>query len=369
MIFPGRRLLIILSLFVLFCWLKLPAAQAAPRFVLSGSEITQLDYRYTYSLYLDTDGETLTAAQVVLNYDSAILEGVALSGLSSQCSFWAPADPGLGFGSTVTPYFYNDEKAVFACGFASPGYTTVTGGGDLIATITFLPIALTTAQSSLDLTDNLFRYIGSAIVPGVNVGLNVSVYVAPVTPTPIPSPTPVNPTTLSSDSLQLITFGDGSQTSVSQNISIQRASQSALPTASPLALVETDDTIPSPPPLSPRPSTTPLVLPSQAAEEIAGEVLSVKSLRELLIPGKSDANTTVVMINLLMTAAFLVILTILLWRIFMISRTNKVKMQRMQRLVEGEIAVLMGRNTDISEEQQAELMQKISQIRDKVENQ
>src|SRR5690606_3189090 len=89
-----------------------------------------------------------------------------------------------------------------------------------------------------------------------------------------------------------------------------------------------DNSIPAPPELSPRPTITPFVdLEEDNDEEdlSLGEVLSVQSLRELLLPGKSAADQRVVLVNLLSTIAFLVILTVLVWRLVMISRMNKIK--------------------------------------------
>lgn len=308
----------------------------------------------TARLYLNTNGHTLTAAQTVLNYDNSMLTGVNFQTLSSRCSFWAPADPSLGFGSQSTPYFHNNNKAVFSCGFSNPGYTSSSSTGAYIASIILRPVA--SGSATLSFSDSQYRYIGSTIPPGTSPDLilhsfdstdSADLFIPTPTPTltPIPAPTvePIPEHSLDPEDIEFVeitasTTANGQTTQVADD------------ETGTLLIVEQDDSIPPPPAdLPERERPTPFVLAPATdsdpdrPERDEGEVLSVASLRELLIPGQSPADRTVVMVNLISTLTFLVLLSIAIWRMITISRLNKVKYQHMQEMLAGELSVIQSK--------------------------
>lgn len=267
--------------------------------------------------------------------------------------FWAPADPSLGFGSTGTPYFYGGNKVVLSCGFSNPGYTSSAAEGDLVARFTLKPTTLGT--SSFSFSNTQYRYIGNTVAGGTSPGYDVTIFESTgsaqqATPTPSPTasssttPTPTatssgtsatatpSPQTLTSSDLNFVEIGvSGGSTSTS------------LGESSSLVAVDEDDSIPAPGALEPRAAATPFVFGStegggQAQPE--GEVLSVQSLRELLIPGKSEADRTVVMVNLISSLTFLVLLGIVIWRLITVSRVNKIKYNHLTEMLSSELSVL-----------------------------
>lgn len=325
----------------------LPAVvQANPFFYLDGTDYAVQNARKSIPLYLDTDDSTLTAAQVVLNFSSAYLTGATISNLNSRCSFWAPADPSLGYGSTVSPYFYQSNKAVIACGFSNPGYTTG-ANASLIATITFTPQA--SGSTTLSFSNAMYRYIGSTIAPGASPNFPLEIYGSTESAQaaqPTATPTPPGPTTniisivtdpsdtLTGDDLNLVNVdgsgagASGSTTPLSEGITLES--------------IDDDNSIPPVPQLTPRDRISPFIRPSRSPGEKdeEGEVLSVSSLRELLIPGKSSADKTVVLVNFISTLTFLALLAIALWRMITVSRMNQVKYRHMQDMLAGELSVL-----------------------------
>ncbi|OGV95810.1 hypothetical protein A2W24_01990 [Microgenomates group bacterium RBG_16_45_19] len=362
----GRRSLFALILAGCFFGWNTGLIMAAPYFHLSGPTRVQRYYTYDFGVYLDTDGQTVTAAQAVINFDEQVLSDLAISTLSSRCSFWAPADPTAGFGSQGTPYFYNDNQVVLACGFVNPGYISSAAGGDLIAQIKLQPIVLTTQQSSLTFSNELLKYIGTNLNLDASQGLNLTVYesTAAANPSVTPLPSPAHSTqTITASDLNLIDIstGAGQLASLSGNMPLP------LGTIAPLSLSMFNNIIPPPPPMTPRPTLTPRPTINPANRPPLGEVLSIRSLKELFIPGKTSADKTVVLINLLTTLAFLVILTILIWRLLLLSRTNRIKIKHMQHLVEGEMAVILGKSAGLTPDKQQSLKSHIDSIKEKLE--
>jgi hypothetical protein len=321
-------------------------ALASPYFFVDGEVNPVQNTLETWSLYLHADS-TLTAAQTVLTFDPLYMTKSSLSNLSSRCSFWAPADPSLGYGNTVAPYFYSTNRVVLSCGFSNPGYVTGSGDGALIATFTLTPIA--SGSSSFSFSNTLFRYIGNTIAPGISGDFDFTVYesseAAAAAPTPTPTPNPnatssgstvstAPPTTITDSDLNFIEIGTRGRSGTTTGLSGD---------TSDLLLVSEDDSIPAPGNLDPRAPATPFVLKKgekKPSEDNPGDVLSVQSLRELLIPGKSDADRTVVLINLISTLAFLTLLGILIWRLVTTSRLNKVKYQHLTEMLSSELSVL-----------------------------
>lgn len=325
----------------------LPAwVQANPFFYLDGSDYAVQNARKSIPLYLDTDDSTLTAAQVVLNYSSTYLSGTAISNLNSRCSFWAPADPSLGYGTTVSPYFYQGNKAIIACGFSNPGYTTG-ASASLIATITFTPQA--SGSTTLSFSNPMFRYIGSTIAPGASPNFSLDIYASTESAQeaqPTATPTAPGPT---SHTISIVS--DPSDTLTSDDLTLVEVNGSGSTTGSTsgtneglvLEAVDDDNSIPPVPEMTPREKPSPFIRPSRAPgeeDEPEGEVLSVSSLRELLIPGKSSADKTVVLVNFISTLTFLTLLAIALWRMITISKMNRVKYRHMQDILTGELSVL-----------------------------
>jgi hypothetical protein len=367
-----QRILGLLGVFWLgFGW---PAvAFGAPYFFVTGSTELIRGYSFQYSIYLYTDGQPVTAAQTVLTFDPAKVEGMFIGTLNSRCSFWAPADPLLGYGNQTTPYFHNNNKVVIACGFSNPGYNSTSAAGDLIAKVTLT--ASETAQGTTQLTfsDTLFRYIGNVITPSPGIGLTVTAFnstqSAFPTPTPYPTPTPVNARTISADSLNLVNV-DGSTQGQTGTFSTQ---ESLFLESQQLNQIETtlNNEIPAPPELSPRPSVTPLAsIDKEDTDSLFddGEVLSLKSLRELLLPGRSEADQTVVLINLISAISFFVILAILVWRLIMISRMNRLKSRHLQDLLAGELSALESKLAgEVGADSRELVTTRLEELREKLE--
>lgn len=326
----------------------LPAVvQANPFFYLDGSDYAVQNARKSIPLYLHTDNSTLTAAQVVLNYSSTYLTGTAISNLNSRCSFWAPADPSLGYGTTVSPYFYQGNKAVIACGFSNPGYTTG-ANASLIATITFTPQA--SGSTTLSFSNAMYRYIGSTIAPGASPNFPLEIYGSTESAQaaqPTATPTPPGPTTniisIVTDPSDTLTGDDLTLVNVDGSGAGASGSTTPLSEGVTLESIDDDNSIPPVPQLTPRDRISPFIRPSRTPGEKSeeeGEVLSVSSLRELLIPGKSSADKTVVLVNFISTLTFLALLAIALWRMITVSRMNRVKYRHMQDILTGELSVL-----------------------------
>jgi hypothetical protein len=351
------------------------SVQAAPYFFITGEPSIINGYLYTYNIYLYTTTDTVTAAQTVLNFDTNKINATNFSTLNSRCTFWAPPDPSLSLGNQTTPFFSN-TKLVIACGFSNPGYTSVNGQGDLIIKMSLTPVAGALGNSSLTFTDTLFRYIGTAVTPGQSVDLNLTVYPstesANPTATPYPSPTPINPATFKASDMDIVDLASGSSSTVnSQSLSLNTLPVNLLnPTIGLSALNQLDNRIPPPGELTPRPSVSPYITlpPDRKSEPSIGEVLSVQSLKELLLPGKSEADQKIVIVNLLSTLAFIVILAILIWRLIILSRINKIKYRHMKELIGGELSALESKlGNEVNQETRSDISAQIEQLKDQLD--
>jgi hypothetical protein len=371
-----RRLLI--TILLLNWWLSQPGiVWAAPYFFIDGSNQMIAGYSYSYSVYLYTDDDTLTAAQSVLHFDSNNIKTLSINTIGTRCNFWSPADPSLNYGNQSTPYFLEDNKLVLACGFSNPGYRSSNSSADLVAKIQLTAQTTATGSSSMYFSDSMYRYIGNTVTPGVNRGLTISVYnstsSANPTATPYPTPTSVHPTTVSSSDLNLVTIGTGSSTtSTSQSINLSSLNLNVTSAANQIGQASSrDDQIPAPPNLSPRPTSISLnqQMNDQQAKQSdpIGEVLSMQSLKELLLPGRSQADQTVVLVNLISALAFIAILTILIWRLIIVSRMNRIKYRHLTDILSGELSALESKlASEVSEENRDELNKQIEDVRQKI---
>ena len=331
---------------VIFWATSFSAVYANPTFYFDNTSYTLVNYTHSVDLFIDTDGDTITAAQTIITLPTSLLiyEPPVLfsdypwpeydSGTKPNCTHsLLPPDWNLPYKSS--PYVDDDsEKLYIACGFTG-GYTTQGSEGDKIATITFSAEEVGTTSFSFDSANTKFYYIGNYISPGA-----MSNYSVEVQPTVEPTPAPgVIPDT-ASDSIT-----ESDLNFVEVGLSGLAANQTA---SSPTNLVVTDsdDTIPPPPANLPqRPVPTPIQVSTSTNQgggvvSYVGEVLSAQSLRELLIPGKSTADKTVVLFNLISVLLFLLILAILIWRFISIKRMNKIRARHMSELLLGELAVI-----------------------------
>jgi len=344
-----RRFLWLLFLLV---GILLPArAQASPRFYIFNTDNKAVvGAPKTLSLYLDTDSQTINTVQTVIGFNTSYITipSSGLNVLSSRCSFWSPANPGIGDGSTTTPYVYNNNQVIFACGFSSPNYFTSTDSvGKLVLKITFLPSQVGTTTLSFS---NTKLWSGAGVQSSSSASLNydLAIYASTASAygwvTPAPTPTPTPQVTITGSDLIFVEVGSGDGSSTVTSTSSEDVTLQAL---------EEDNTIPAPPAnLEKRPSATPYVLsltqPGQStqadgATSPQGEVLAVQSLRELLIPGQSQADKTVVLVNLISILTFIIILVIVLWRLVMIQKTNKLKSLHMKDVITSEISMLQSK--------------------------
>jgi hypothetical protein len=339
--------------------------QAAPYFYITGEPSIYYGDTNIYSVFLYTDSQTLTAAQTIVTFNSSILEKSSYSILASRCNFWSPADPDLGYGNATTPYFYNNNQLVLACGFSNPGFTSVGTAGSLIAKFSVYSKVPQGNTTQFTFSNHQLRYIGTSIDPGASTTFSLTVFGASASATP----TPVPAAALDQDVLTLdqITFQEvGTQTRTSSSLTTSNtATLAALP------ITTTNNDIPPAPEFTPRPTTTPYVLPTAIPDSTneSGSVLSVQSLRELFIPGKSSADQTIVLINLISLLAFLIILTILVWRLLVISRLNKIKQRHMKDLIAGELSVLetkLGSGSPQEKEEMANQLESLKETLEKV---
>jgi hypothetical protein len=323
-------------------WIKPVVVLANPYFFIEGTSSGGFKLNQSWKVGLHTGGSTVTAAQTVVHFDGELFNPVFISTLDTRCSFWAPADPALNFGSGGTPYFHDGDKIVISCGFRNPGLISTSSAGDLILSFMLEPYYLGTATFSF--SDSAFRYIGNTVIPGIDIPfeyLVTATFAASPSPTPVPSPTPPIPTpdTLSLDDLEIV---DWSSTGTYSGYSggYYGSTYSGLLTET--GQVSTfDDTIPPPPAdLESRAAATPRPLLGDDETKDEGAVLSIQSLRELLIPGKSDADRRLVIFNLFMMLLFVILLAVLVWRLLLLKRSNKQKAIKMSEILEGELSVI-----------------------------
>jgi hypothetical protein len=318
---------------------------AAPYFFFSGTSSGTFKELKAWDLMLNTNGQLLTAVQAVVSFDGELFNEVKVSNVQSRCSFWSPPDPSLGLGNGVTPFFINGEKIVVACGFSNPGYNTNNGVGDRILSFTLEPYYLGT--STFSISDVEMRFVDAVINPGISLDFEYAVIsseAATPSPTPVPTPTPVPPTPTTLRASDLTTFNmlaSRSGSTAMNYAGFPTGSDSAVPQASSL-----DDAIPPPPDnLEQRPPATPYpaLEQNQLTSADNGEVLSIQSLRELLIPGKSDADRRLVVFNLVIIIIFLILLAMLVWRLILAKRAHDLKIKHMNELIEGELSVIQGK--------------------------
>jgi hypothetical protein len=360
--------LTLLSLSLFF--LSRTIAYANPYFFISGPAGIYPGHDWQYKLMLHTDNRTLTAAQAVVEFDTNLVKTVSIVNLSSKCSFFAPADPSLGFGNESTPYFYQGNKLVVACGFSNPGLKTTTSG-DLILNFNLTARSDLTmpAQSVMTITNTTFRYIGETVPSGLSKNFSYAVYesTASAYTDHDPKPKPETVDTLKEGELQFVNIAEGTAEGQANQTTTTNPFDGAL--SDQYIVGQMDNSIP-PPPVD-LPKRLP-VNPRQALQNLRdpddpGEVLSIQSLRELLIPGKSSADKSVVFINLISTLTFIAILTILIWRLLMISRMNKIKQQHMREMITGELSVLEGKLGGTERIDEAEFNKSVEKLRKDLE--
>ncbi len=194
------------------------------------------------------------------------------------------------------------------------------------------------------------------IVTSVNIG-DID-FMAIANPTAVPTVTPA-PTSIP-------TGGSGQSYSLSAD-DVNFVNVQPLPTPipgdnSPLEVVEEDNTVPPPPgDITPRPPATPFPTPDPNAVGGGGgddgEVLSVQSIRDLLIPGKSRADKNVVLFNFVSLLTLLTIIIVIIWRIIMLKRKNKLKQEHISDLINGELAALETKLSVLNEKDGAKSFQ------------
>lgn len=348
---------------------------AAPEFYITATDAKGVvGADKLLQIYLNTDSSTLNTIQTVLNYDSDYLSisNTSLNIYGSRCSFWSPANPGIGDGSTTTPYVYGSTQVIVACGFSGPNYYTSSDStGDLILKTTFVPQATGTTTLSFTNT-NVWSGAGNVSTPSGSSDYDLTIYASTLsaygtaaTPTPTTTTT-TSVTTLTDSDLTFVEIGTttSSTTGTSDDVT--------------LSVVEEDNTVPAPPAnLEKRPSATPFVFnlsqqsssSQQETEEKQkeGEVLAVQSLRELLIPGKSQADKTVVLVNLISLLTFIIILVIVIWRLVLLQKSNRLKTRHLQELISSEISMLQSKlSAAETEEGKVKLKQELDETLKKV---
>jgi hypothetical protein len=358
--------------FLLFS-LQVKEVWANPYFYITGNTLPPKDSATVLELHLNTDGNQIGALQGVVNFSTEYFDTTSISVLSSVCSLWAPANstpPGQNL-TRVSPYFYNG-KVIFSCGITGSGYK---GSDGLVGKISLTPKK--TGSTSLTLSDAYFAFLGSSIAPGAmsNFDLVVQEASAAATPTPTASataaPTPIVRTTTVLDDVNIVEVEPVSRTG---------RSSSGTSGDTDLEVVDEDDAIPAPPAdMTPRPKATPFRIAEMNASEpysgggTIGEVMAVQGLRDLLIPGKSRADKTVVLINFISTLTFLIVLAVVLWKLLASNRSHKIKTHYIQELISGELAAIEGKMSILNEKEgknrfESEFSQTVKNILEEVEN-
>lgn len=341
----------ILIYLLLFLFLTKPVL-AAPYFYLSGSPdcISNTYCWVNLRLYAD---QRIGALQVVLDFDTDYFAFKTASPNNTICSVWAfPNSP---FPAQQTPYLYGTNQVVFACGITGAGYLDSDGR---IAQLQLTP--LQTGTSTINISNAYLSHaLDSSISLGAMGGFDITVYEASATPTPTaaptttPTPTPIyNVTTIFDD----VTVSDLETSGTTTTTSTTGTSSNF--TDADIQVIELDDTVPAPPAdLTPRPAATPYQIPENYYQGQAqpgqyvpqGEVMAVQGLRDLLVPGKTQADKTVVMVNFISTITFLIILAILLWRLISSHKSSKTKAKYIKEMISGELAALEGKISIIKE--------------------
>jgi len=389
-----RRIFIVSSLVLLGLGWVGSEVWANPYFYITGSNTGETGTAQTFNLYVNTDGDTITAAQAVVSFSGTYFLGVSneVSNSSSVCSLWTPANsapPGQNTTKT-TPYIYSN-RVIFTCGFTS-GYS----GDGYVGSFTLTPLSPGSTNLSFPSTSGYqkFIYIGSEITAGAmsdfGVTITGSVINTPTptgptstptptytptptgsptaiptptntptitsTPTITPTPTPTSETTATSSAEYGLTADDVNFVELDELPTVE---DTADPEIGALEIVEEDNTVPDPGEITPRPTPSPFPTPDPAALAAEfgdglspeGEVLAVQSVRDLLIPGKSKADKTVVLFNFISLLTFLAIVGILIWRILMVRRASNLKQDHLKELVSGELAALESKLSILNEKE------------------
>jgi hypothetical protein len=250
--------------------------------------------------------------------------------------------PEWGFANKASPYEFED-KLYISCGFINPGYTTAGANGDKLATLTFY--ADTAGTGNLSFVDGTTKYYfnGATIATGTTPSYTVTVAEA-IEATPGPGVIPERATdSISEGDLNFVEVS-GNGTRASTSTTTQTVSQST-GTDGDLEVVEEDDAIPPPPANLPKRSIPESLLDrlrgrSSGNASESGQVLSAQSLRELLIPGTSDADKRVVWINLVSLTLFILIVSFMIWRLIKMKRQSKMKSDHLTEMLAGELAAI-----------------------------
>lgn len=336
-----------IGLITIFFLLTTTSVKAAPSLYFDEGPETVVDYTHSVGLFIDTAGSNITAFQTIIDLPASYLgfESILMAdypnpefpnGTKPNCVH-SLLPPEWGYSNKSSPYTDTDiNKLYISCGFTNPGYNTQGSTGDKLATLTFFADAVGTDSLSFESANTKFYFNGGLVSTGSLSSYTISVLSA-IEPTPGPGTIPEKATdSISESDLNFVELGVNG---TSQQGVVRSSGE-----AGDLEVVEQDNTIPEPPADLPERSLPQSLLDrlrgrtSQADD--GGEVLSAQSLRELLIPGKSDADKRVVWINLISLLVFLLVVSVLIWSYFRIKRQSKIKSDHLADLLEGELAVI-----------------------------
>ena len=382
------RQLFIIFLILLQISLSCSPVLANPYFYLAGNSYINVDTEQEYELRVNTDGYNIGALQTILTFNPNYFTHTQASILTENtiCDIFTYPNPGTtGVENKVTPYITNGNSLVVTCGIMGSGYN---GSNGLIAKLKFTSAATTNA-SEFAFSQSYFSYLGSPITPGAMSSYFVTI-VQEGSPTPTPTPNPAatlsaTPAPTITTVLDDVTFIDVSQQFSDINefanavSSIQRIDGVSFAgsddeggfslTDDAIEFVDIDDTIPAPPAdIEMRPPATPYQIPEMELQEgqSIGQVMSVQNLRDLLLPGKTQADKTVVMINLISTIIFLIILAFVIAKMFLNRRQSQVKSKYINELITGELSVLETKIDIVKEQKGKEKFE--AEFRETVEN-
>jgi len=360
--------MVLLSVFVFFISGK--SAWAAPYFYIEGPASITVNQPENYYLLVNPDGNSLNAVRAVFNVPNGYFYSVNIDVTDTR----SPTPTPLYLTPPPTPTPRPTHRCetypelstvpdsggnvVVACGFKTPN---VAANGAFVARI--ILSAANTGNINLDFDNGQNQYAtgpGIPVAGGVSINKPITIAGVGVTLTPTPTPTPTGTiiptvtntptptlTPIPSPSGATPTGASGGGESYGLNASdVNFVTIAPFPTPTtgdnaPLEVVEENNTVPTPPPITPRPPATPFPTPNpNGSTQDNGEVLAVQSIRDLLIPGKSSADKNVVLFNFVSLITLFSIIIVIIWRIIMLKRKNKLKQTHIADLINGELATL-----------------------------
>ncbi len=382
----SHRIYVVLLSVVVFL-MSSKSAWAAPYFYIDGPASITVGQPENYYLRINPDGNELNTLQAVFNIPNGYFSNARIDITDTRSP--TPTPIYLTPPPTPTPQLVHrcdiyikpstvpdsNGNVIVSCGFTTPN---TPAEGAFVARIVLS--AANTGNISLNFDNAQSQFIGgrgNSVTAGVSINKPITIAGVGVTLTPTPTPTPTgtiiptptntptaSPTPIAGPTTVTPTTGASGGDSYGLNASdVNFVTIAPFPTPTtgdnaPLEVVEENNTVPTPPPITPRPPATPFPTPNpDGSTQDSGEVLAVQSIRDLLIPGKSSADKNVVLFNFISLITLFSIIIVIIWRIIMLKRRNKLKQRHIADLINGELATLETKLTVLEEKDGAKSFQ------------